>query len=124
MRQMLLLVASWLALVVAPPSAALDPFVAPAVPAGNISVRLHPTEVVVPGTPTLVTFGIPFPRGSITTAGLASLRVTRDGVEIPAYVEALTPWRHRHQLALDAASVRIARVQIRYSFAAAFPASE
>lgn len=124
MHRMLLLVASWLALLVAQPSAALEPFVAPAVPAGNLSVRLHPTEVVVPGTPTLVSFGIPFPRGSITAAGLASVRVTRDGVEIPAYVEALTPWRQRHQPALDGASVRIARVQIRYSFAAAFPASE
>jgi hypothetical protein len=105
-------------------ASAIEPFHAGAVPAGHLEVRLYPTEVVTAGTPTLVTFGIPFPRGSINADRLSTLRVTRNGVEIPAFVEPLTPWRHRTNAALDLASVRFARVQIRYTFAIAFPASE
>lgn len=103
---------------------AQEPFFAPPAPTGSIEVRLHPIEGVAQGVPTLVTFGVPFPRGSITQAGLATLRVRRGGVEIPAYVGDLTPWRHRSNAALDGASVRVARVQIQVSFAVAFPQYE
>ncbi len=89
---------------------------------GVIDVRLHPIENVAIGTSQLVTFGIPFPRGSITAAGLSKLRVLDSkGIEIPAYVEQLTPWRHITNAALDGTSVRIARIQIRYSFTAKYP---
>ncbi|MCC6593159.1 MAG: hypothetical protein IT479_07780, partial [Xanthomonadales bacterium] len=103
---------------------AAQPFHAPAVPSGSLTVRLHPTEVVTPGTPVLVTFGLPLPRGSLTPAQLATVRVLKDGVEQPAHVSLLTPWRHRSNASIDGASVRVARVQIRHSFAATFPASE
>src|SRR5690606_20933687 len=96
---------------------AVEPFLAGPVPAGSISVKLVPTEAVTPGSPRLVTFGVPFPRGSITAAGLSTVRVLRGGSEIPAYVRELTPWRHRLDPALDGTSVRIARVQILYTFA-------
>jgi hypothetical protein len=102
---------------------AVEPFIAPAVPNGSLSVQLVPTEVVNPGSNRLVTFGVPFPRGSITTAGLATLRVLKGGQEIPAHVSQMTPWRHRGNAALDGTSVRVARVQIQYAFAASAPES-
>jgi hypothetical protein len=108
----------------ATPLAAIEPFFAPAVPAGSVEVRLHPTEGVAIGVPTLVTFGLPFPRGSIDVAGLASVRVLRNGTEIPAHVSEITPWRHRSNAAIDGQSVRVARVQLSYTFASGFPASE
>ena len=100
------------------------PFFVPPAPTGDVDVTLHNTENVPPNTPTLVTFGFPFPRGSITTAQLSTLRVTRNGTEVPAFVEALTPWRHRSNASIDGASVRVARIQIQHSFASAFPAAE
>lgn len=108
----------------ATPLAAIEPFFAPAVPAGSVEVRLHPTEGVAIGVPTFVTFGLPFPRGSIDVAGLASVRVLRNGTEIPAHVSEITPWRHRSNAAIDGQSVRVARVQLSYTFASGFPASE
>jgi hypothetical protein len=103
---------------------AIEPFFAPAVPQGSVEVRLHPTEVVATGVPTLVTFGLPFPRESITVAGLSNVRVLRNGLEIPAHVSEMTPWRHRSNAAIDGQSVRVARIQLSYTFAATFPASE
>ncbi len=100
---------------------AVEPFLAPAVPSGSISVQLVPTPTATPGTTRLVTFGVPFPRGSITNAGLTTVRVLKGGVEIPAYVAEMTPWRHRTNPALDGTSVRVARVQIHYTFASAAP---
>lgn len=107
--------------------AAVGPSVAkPLMPAaetfGVVDVRLHPIEGVAAGTSQLATFGIPFPRDSITVAGLSKLRVLNaKGIEIPAYVEQLTPWRHINTAALDGTSVRVARVQIRYTFTATYP---
>lgn len=116
----------------APPTAAavggtISPrFFKPMMPAaeifGVVDVRLHPIEGVATGSPQLVTFGIPFPRDSITVAGLSKLRVLNSrGIEIPAFVEQLTPWRHVNNVALDGTSVRVARVQIRYTFTATYP---
>ncbi|HNR92034.1 MAG TPA: hypothetical protein PKO41_06380 [Dokdonella sp.] len=106
---------------VSAPAAAVEAFLAGPVPSGSLEVKLVPTEAATPGTLRLVTFGVPFPRGSITAAGLATLRVMKDGSEIPAHVRELTPWRHRLNPALDGTSVRVARVQIRYSFAGTAP---
>ncbi len=101
------------------------PFMAPAEAFGVVDVRLHPVEGVPAGVSQLVTFGVPLPRGSITQAGLSKLRVLdAKGIEIPAFVEQLTPWRHATNTALDNTSVRVARVQIRYAFAAGYPNSE
>lgn len=105
-------------------SAAASPFHAAAQPAGSLAVKLHPTEVVRTGTPKLVTFGVPMPRGSITAANLRTVRVLKGSTEIPAYVDQMTPWRHATNAALDGASVRVIRVQITYTFAVASPNSE
>lgn len=106
---------------VAVPAFAVEPFMAPPVPAGTLAVQLVPTEVVSAGSTRLVTFGVPFPRGSISVAGLASVRVLKGGVEIPAHVSQMTPWRHRLDPALDGTSVRVARVQIQTVFAGSAP---
>ena len=71
--------------------AAPEPFFAPAVPSGSIDVQLRPTEGVPAGSSRRITFGVPFPRGSLTVAQLANVRVMRQGVEIAAHVEQLTP---------------------------------
>jgi hypothetical protein len=106
------------------PAVAIEPFIAPAVTQGEVEVRLHPTEGIGAGSTRLVTFGMPFPRGSITDAGLSTVRVLRDGVEIPAFVESLTPWRHRSNAAIDGQSVRVARIQISHNIAMVFPGSD
>jgi hypothetical protein len=112
----------WLfGLLLATPAAAIEPFLAPPAPSGTLDLRLVPTEVVRPGEPVLVTFGLPFPRGSVTPAGLDTVRVLRGGEEVPAFVEALTPWRHRVDPAQDGSSVRVARVQFRHAFATLAP---
>ena len=102
------------------------PLMADARTFGVLDVRLHPIEGIPTGVSQLVTFGIPFPRGSITVAGLSKLRVLDSkGVEIPAFVEQLTPWRHINTAALDGTSVRVARIQIRYTFTTAtYPNAE
>jgi hypothetical protein len=106
-----------LLLIIAAPACAADAFFAPAQTSGSVEVRLHPTQVVTAGTPRLITFGMPFPRGSITAANLTTLRVEKNGVEIPAYVQQLTPWRHRSNPLHDGTSVRVARIQIQNTFA-------
>jgi len=113
-------------LLVLPPAAAsaAEPFLAPAQPSGSIAIKLYPTESVTPGTPKLVTFGVPFPRGSVTVAGLAKVRVLKAGSEVAAWVEQLTPWRHTTNPAVDGQSVRVARIQVQYTFAVAYPGSE
>lgn len=103
---------------------AVEPFHAPAVPSGNVEVRLHPTEGIVTGTQVLVTFGLPLPRGSLSAAQLSTVRVLRGGAEVPAHVAQLTPWRHRSNAAIDGASVRVARIQIVFPVGVAFPNSE
>lgn len=105
------------ALIAAGQAQAFSAFTAAAVPNGSVTVSLCPTEAAPAGAPRLVTFGLPLPRGSLATAGLNTVRVTHNGSELPAYVDALTPWRHRSNAALDGASVRVARVQLNYTFA-------
>ncbi|MEK7867569.1 MAG: Ig-like domain-containing protein [Planctomycetota bacterium] len=106
------------------PALAVDPFFAPPEPSGSVQVRLCTTEVVGAGSTQLVTLGVPFPRGSVTAAGLSTVRVLKNGVEVPALVESLTPWRHLNDPTLDGASVRVARVQFRNTFASGFPSIE
>lgn len=98
-------------------AAAVEPYLAPPIQSGAIEVTLVPTAGVTPGAPVVVSFGVPFPRDSISAAGLATLRVTAGGSEIAAFVTALTPWRHRRQPALDGTSVRVVLVQVERSFA-------
>lgn len=104
--------------------AQLQPFFAPAQPAGSMNVKLHPMENVSSGTPVLVTFGVPFTRGSMPYSALATVRVMHNGVEVPAYVEGVTPWRHIANGAVNGQSVRIARVQIQHTFSVVYPNAE
>lgn len=97
---------------------AQNSFLAPAEEQGRIELKLHPTEVVSAGTPVLVTFGMPFPKASITEAELSTVRLMDGEQEIPAHVSMLNPWRP------DNNSVRIARVQFEYTFSQAYPAFE
>jgi hypothetical protein len=101
--------------------AAAQPFFSPAETSGSITVKLYPTENVQTGTPQLVTFGVPFPRGSVAMANIDKIRVLKNGVEIPAYVEAQTPWRHLTDASIDGQSVRVARIQIQYTFSVSYP---
>ena len=99
-------------------------FFAPAEATGSVVVRLYPMENVTTSGPRLVTFGLPLPRGSVTPAGLDTVRVLKAGIEIPAYVGVLTPWRHITNPSLDGTSVRVAQVQLQYGFSARYPAYE
>src|SRR5262245_8097655 len=96
-------------------------FFAPADPTDSVNVQLVPLGNVTPGTPEVVTFGVPFTRGSVTQAQLSQVRVLKNGVEVPAFVEQLTPWRSIDDPGIDGQSVRVARVQIPYTFAALNP---
>ena len=97
--------------------AAVVPFHAPPVSSGTIAVDLHATAAVSADTPVVVSFGVPFPRGSIATSGLTQVRVLEGGSEIAAYVEVLTPWRHRSNPAVDGQSLRVVLIQVEVSFA-------
>src|SRR5262249_15802972 len=91
-------------------------FFAPAEPAGSVNVQLVPLANVAAGTQEIVTFGVPFTRGSVNQSQLAQVRVLKNGVEVPAFVEQLTPWRSIDDPAIDGQSVRVARIQIPYTF--------
>jgi len=104
-------------LLLAPQGAmAVEPLLAPPTTQGSIEVTLVATEGVSAGVPVVASFGVPFPRGSITSAGLATLRVSDGNGEVAAYVDALTPWRHRRTPALDQTSVRVALIQVERTF--------
>src|SRR5262245_38655208 len=66
-------------------------FFAPADPSGSVNVQLVPLSGVATGTQEIVTFGVPFTRGSLSQSQLAQVRVLKSGAEIPAFVEQLTP---------------------------------
>ncbi len=99
------------------PALAVESFIAPPQTSGSIAVQLHATAAVSANTPVVASFGVPFPRGSITQASLSQLRVRDGGTEIAAYVEGLTPWRHRSSAAVDGQSLRVVLIQVEVSFA-------
>jgi hypothetical protein len=103
---------------IVPPS---KTFFATPQPAGEITVTLHPTEGIAAGATQLVTFGVPFPRGSIKSADVAKIRVLDEaGGELAAHVEALTPWRKVGDATVD--SIRVVRIQLSYVTKTAYPA--
>src|SRR5262249_31617133 len=61
--------------------------------------------------------------GSVSQAQLSQVRVLKGGVEIPAFVEQLTPWRSIDDAGIDGQSVRVARIQIPYTFSTLNPES-
>jgi hypothetical protein len=92
------------------PVCGVEPFFAPSEPTGSMQVRLYPTEGVAAGIPHIVTFGVPFTRGSI--ADVSTVRVLKGGAEILANVQIQTPWRHMYSTAIDGKSVRVARKNV------------
>ena len=96
-------------------------FFAPVEPSGSVNVQLVPLANVAAGTQEIVTFGVPFTRGSVSQPQLAQVRVLKNGVEIPAFVEQLTPWRSIDNPSVDGQSVRVARIQVPYTFASLNP---
>ncbi|MBF0430751.1 MAG: hypothetical protein HQK83_05700 [Fibrobacteria bacterium] len=103
---------------------ALDPFLASPRPTGSTEIKLYPMENVTTGTPVLVTLGFPFPRGSVLPEALSQVRVLKGDTEIPAFVEMLSPWRHLSNTDVDGKSVRVARIQINYTFNVSYPEAE
>lgn len=103
----------------------VSPFFAPPSSTGIIAVKLYPMENVNAGVPTLVTFGIPFTRGSVIPNDVSKIRVLTGSLttspEIPAYVQQVSPWRHTTNATLDSASVRIVKIQITHTFSVVYP---
>jgi hypothetical protein len=97
-----------------------DAFVAGPRRSGEVTITLRPTEAVQAGAPVLVTFGVPFPEGSIEDP--LRIRVEKDGGEIPAYVDVAAPWRRVGRP--GEGSIRVARVQLRYTFTSTWPDGE
>lgn len=95
---------------------AAEPFFAPPLPAAAVAVDLHAMSAVA-NQPVVASFGVPLPRGSLASGAVNTVRVLDGGNEIAAYVEALTPWRHRSNPAIDGASVRVVLVQVEVTFA-------
>ncbi len=87
---------------------------------GFVVGTAHPLDTAPTGSPVMVSFGVPFPRGTVAEVG--QIRVTDDaGAELPAHVVELTRWR---SLAGDASfveSVRAALVQVSLTFATREP---
>ncbi|MBW7996477.1 MAG: hypothetical protein FVQ81_07920 [Candidatus Glassbacteria bacterium] len=93
--------------------------------AGRVPVKLYPMENVVPGNPALITFGMPFTRGSVSESNLKTVRVlTVDNNELPVHVSQLSPWRHVAGKEIDGHFVRFAMIQFRYTFSSIFPEYE
>src|SRR5262245_14391637 len=80
-------------------------FFAPAEPTGSVNVQLVPLANVAAGTQEVVTFGVPFTRGSASPSQLSQVRVLKNGVEIHAFVEQFAAWRSIGDAALDGQSV-------------------
>ncbi len=91
---------------------------------GLIEVKLYPMENVATGTPTLVTFGVPFTRGTLLPSETSKIRIlptATSNTEIPANVSQVTPWRHLTNTAINNQSVRIVKIQIQHTFNVTYP---
>lgn len=91
------------------------PFHAPAMPQGRISVKLVPAPGIQSAGPHIVTFGLPWPRESMTRLGLSTVRVFDGGEEIPAHVSELSPYRRIMKAEDDGNWVRVARIQFTHA---------
>ncbi len=77
---------------------------------------MHPTEGFGAGTTSIVTFGMPFPRGSVLPGEVSRIRLLNaQRQEVPAFVELQTPWRHAVDQSKNGTSVRVARIQFSHS---------
>ena len=96
-------------------------FFAPPQLSGSFAVKLYATEGIAAGQTRLVTFGVPFARSSLTAAELGTVKVLRNGIEIPAFVEILTPWRHLANAAVNGTSARVVRIQVEHTVTTPYP---
>jgi hypothetical protein len=88
--------------------------------AGVVRATLHPTDRAPLDAPTVVSFGVPFPRGVVASAG--AIRVTDGtGAELPAHVAELARWRPLGPAAGGAESLRAALVQVSLRFGSRDP---
>lgn len=101
-----------------PPVTRGELFVTP-IAQGSVDIVLHPGATVRHGTPVTIAFGVPFPRGFVTSA--TQIRVTDAmGTEIPSAVTELAPWRSIGASS-GPASLRAVLVYVQRSFSDATP---
>jgi hypothetical protein len=87
---------------------------------GSVDVTLHPGASATVGSPTVVTFGAPFPPGVLTST--SKLRaVTTAGAELKIHARSLLPWRVWPGRTGYTESVRAAEVSVEVTFAARSP---
>jgi hypothetical protein len=81
---------------------------------GSTVVIIHPIESVHPNEQTLISFGVPFPKGYMIN--LEKLRVLNgDGDELAIFTKELSPWRNLAEIS-EVPSTRSALVQVYLSF--------
>jgi hypothetical protein len=120
--QFIYLVIGVLTCVAYPQSAPASPFNGSPVRDGEMAIKLHPTEGWGAGIASIVTFGMPFPRGSILPSEIARIRVLNSQrQEVPSFVELQTPWRHAVDQDKNGTSVRVVRIQFAHTPAVSHP---
>lgn len=91
---------------------------------GSIDIRLFPTESVQDGSEVLVSFGVPFPKGSIYNSDLSKVKGYQNGVEIPLSLAVLGYWESIDGDNSIDKSIRSLRIQVKKSFVTRFPEHE
>jgi hypothetical protein len=86
---------------------------------GAVKVTLHPGPAAVIGSPTIVSFGAPFPRGVLADVGL--LRARAGDAELPLHAAALLPWRVWPGRSDATESIRAAMVSVEVTFSSQGP---
>jgi hypothetical protein len=90
------------------------------VASGTVDVTLHPGPSATVGSPTVVTFGMPFAPGNLTS--VTKLRATTtSGAELKIHVRSLLPWRVWPGRTGYVESVRAAQVSVEVTFATRTP---
>ncbi len=82
---------------------------------GTVQVTLHPGPRAMVGSPTVVSFGAPFPPGVLTRADQMSV-VDADGTELPSHAASVLPWRSWPGGKPAPESVRAAMVSVEVTF--------
>ena len=89
-------------------------FVTP-VTAGTVDITLHPQSTVTLNQPTNIVFGMPFPKGFVSST--TNIRVLNSsGTEIPSFVVAINHWRN-FQSPSTIVSLRSVQIGITHTFA-------
>lgn len=78
---------------------------------GFVRASAQPIDTAPVGAPIVVSFGVPFPRGTVSDVGLIRVADASD-TELPAHVEELARWRSLGSAPGFVESVRAALVQV------------